>query len=118
MYDQYLVKLASSELLACAIEEIYSQDGEFRLFSGIGDEVVDTFRKDILCGGIIDKLEEKKHIIGIPQNVIDALELKVEVSTNLFDTLPIYIKQDWINLCQTVLAWGCCSLDTQIIINY
>lgn len=118
LYDPYLMELEINELLSCSIEQINNQDDEFLFLKGIGGDIVDTFRKDILCGGLKDKLEEKRIINGIPPNAIKALEIQVERSLSLFTNLPSYIRNDWIGLCNKLLAWGCCALESQAIINY
>lgn len=38
---------------------------------------------------------------------INELKLNIDIKDNLFINIPEYIKSDWYELCDIIIAWGC-----------
>lgn len=116
LYDEYLMQLESNNLIACSICDVNGKEDNFTLLSGIGDNIVDTFREDILCGGLIKKLQTKTEI-NVPDYVLESIRMSIEQSKMLFTIIPEYIKKDWQDIAVKVLSWGLCANETEVYLN-
>lgn len=79
---------------------------------GVGGNASQYFKKQVLDKEIVQVLNQKKRVYEINANEglekdIKDLERNINISENLFKHLPNYIKDDWIEICNTILAWGC-----------
>jgi len=122
LYGELLESLDTKGLLACSLEDIQSKNEDDLILYGIGCSAVEKFQKEVLCDGLIKKKKTKEELLNngvqIPQEQIDELQCKVEITRNLFKNLPEYIIDDWIDICEEVLAWGCCALESDTIFHY
>ncbi|MEN3772095.1 hypothetical protein [Priestia megaterium] len=99
-----------SDLTACSYEEIDDQEDDFSIISGIGRSF-ENFLNDVLDEGLEKKLDEKRKVaeeLNIPEEIIVNLEKIIAMKNNLFEYVPEYLKEEWENLCQKIVSWGCC----------
>ncbi|WP_195945606.1 hypothetical protein [Paraclostridium bifermentans] len=98
------------ELIACDLES--EKDLQVKVILGAGKKAIDTFHREILDDNLDNILEYKLKVLKEDNNEslqteIDDLKNRILKKENLFIHLPKYIEEEWVKLCNIVLAWGC-----------
>ncbi|WP_350343965.1 hypothetical protein PRVXT_000330 [Proteinivorax tanatarense] len=109
LYENVIKGLETENLLACSL----TNDNNKTIFNGIGNKVLENkFQKQVLEGGLLSIIKEKEKLLEegkeIPRNVLVELNYKYNKSKELFASLPTYIEEDWHQLCEDIVSWGCC----------
>lgn len=97
-YTAFLSKLDSVNLDVKSDESIIPK---------IGSHLVDNFQHEILEGGNLIKLENAKKR-SCNEESVKRLESKVNESSLIYTKLPNYLKDEWGQIYQKVLLFGCC----------
>ena len=80
--------------------------------NGISDKATNKVVKYLFHGGVNNRLNQMKEIGSIPSEVLKAEEENLELSRNIFECLPDYLKRDWIEIGQTIIQW-CCRISDE-----
>lgn len=94
-------------LISCAIEDLTSLDDEYYILRGIGTKLMDNFVTNVLDDGLDKQLKTKKKLSSLDPMIIAMLEDKIAKKDNLFTEIPEFIKPQIVELCKTIIAWGC-----------
>lgn len=113
-YKNYLDKIIEDYqgLIGCDGDEETVQDNKHIL--GIGSKAIETFREEILEDNLDNILKEKEkekeeHNSPSIESEIEILKEKKLKKQKLFAYLPEYIEEEWYDLCNIILAWGCAN---------
>lgn len=111
-YINYLDKIITEhpELVACDLDRKLQE--EDKIILGAGSNAIDSFERDILNDNLDNILEKKvkaseKYNNPSIHKEINELKLNIDIKDNLFINIPEYIKSDWYELCDIIIAWGC-----------
>lgn len=82
------------------------------VIKGVG-HMLDIFKKEILLGEITKVIKVKEEAYKKYENEqlkeeIEKLKINYEKSKRMFEILPLYMLQEWKNIAEKIVTWGCC----------
>ncbi|MGX6443574.1 hypothetical protein ACWM35_10180 [Neobacillus sp. K501] len=95
------------ELISCTVDEIDNLHDEDFIIRGIGTSLMDNFVTNVLEDGLDKQLKTKKELSSLDPIIITMLEDKIKIKDHLFNNIPDFIKPHIVEICETIIAWGC-----------
>jgi hypothetical protein len=95
------------ELISCTLEEINTLKDDDLVIRGTGPCLMENFIKNVLEDGLNKQLKIKKELGHLDPMIITMLEDKIAIKDQLFDRIPEFIKPHIIDICKTIISWGC-----------
>ncbi len=112
LYDDFLIECDAQGILNCSLNELLTKDEDYIFLNGISDKATNKVDTYLFREGVNNRLKQMKEIDSIPSEALKAEEENLELSRNIFECLPDYLKRDWIEIGKTIIQW-CCRISDE-----